>query len=146
MSTSVQICANFHKYWNNVIFKWWFKYPNNRSVSLRFFCNPTPELPCPTIFTLLNFLRYIFGGPYKTLDDIYERSFARFFFVLDLQKNFRCIAIDCKYFSSFFSDISTIIGREKSRKLFLKEKKTKKTLAVHFCKKSDTILLHQHAK
>ena len=104
---------------------------------MRFFCNPTPELPCPTIFTLLIFLRYIFGGPYKTLDDIYERSFARFsfFFVLDLQKNFRCIAIDCKYFSSFFSDISTIIGREKSRKLFLKEKKARKNFGSTFLQK-----------
>ena len=80
------------------------------------------------------------------LDVIYERSFARFFFVLDLQKNFRCIVIDCKYFSSFFSDISTIIGREKSRKLFLKEKKARKNFGSTFLQKSDTILLHQHAK
>ena len=59
-----------------------------------------------------------------------------FFFVLDLQKNFRCIAIDCKYFSSFFSDISTIIGREKSRKLFLNEKKLKKLWQYIFAKKA----------
>ena len=77
--------------------------------------------PQPLIYHVLQFLRnYGFGIvldlPNIKLDVIYERSFARFFFVLDLQKNFRCIAVDCKYFSSFFSDISTIIGREKKEK------------------------------
>ena len=103
----------------------------------RSFLTPNTEVPCSTIFTLLYFCD-TFWSPLQniTLDVIYERTFARFFFVLDLQKNFRCIAIDCKYFSSFFSDISTIIGREKSRKLFSKEKKLKKLWQYIFAKKA----------